>query len=93
VYRAVERWELLVYDGTNGDEILAFATPPLVKVSEANGVLVCMVEGYEDDPYTIRTGSVVMRNRLKAQWPTVMSPEEYADRYYQLPDQTSAPEV
>lgn len=80
--QVVPRWESMRYDGTNGDAVCAFMTPPADLVSEAGGLLVYSVQGYEQP---VKTGDYVLREGSESPWGMVISAEEYARRYVELP--------
>ena len=80
----VPRWEAEQYDGTNGAFICgSFLTPPATLVSETDGVLIYEVQGYQR---TVNLNDYVLRESSVDPWGSVMSPEEYAQRYAELPD-------
>jgi hypothetical protein len=82
--RIVPRWESVQYDGTNGDFICGeFLTPPATKISEDGGVLVYEVQGYQR---TVNLNDHVLREGSLDPWGSAMSPTEYAQRYYELPE-------
>jgi len=81
--KVVPRWDSVRYDGTNGTEICAFLTPPATLVSEKDGLLVYEVQGYEQP---VRTGDYVLREGTESPWGSVISAEEYARRYRELPE-------
>jgi hypothetical protein len=81
--RVVPRWESMRYDGTNGDEVCQFLTPPAELVSEANGVLVYSVQGWEQP---VKQGDYVLRESTENPWGMVLSAEEYERRYVELPE-------
>lgn len=84
--RIVPRWESMLYDGSNGDAICQFLTPPAEKISEEGGVLVYEVQGYQQP---VNQGEYVLRSGASAAWGTVLTPQEYRDRYYELPEPTA----
>jgi len=81
--RVVPRVESKRYDGSNGGEICAFLTPPAELVSEEGGVLVYSVQGWEQP---VKQGEYVLREGTESPWGTVLSAEEYAQRYVELPE-------
>ncbi len=81
--RVVPRWESMRYDGSNGAEVCAFMTPPAELVSEEGGALVYSVQGFE---VPVKTGDYVLRDGAEDPWGMVLSAEEYARRYVELPE-------
>ena len=81
--RVVPRLDSVQYDGANGDVICQMMTPPAKKVSEADGVLVYEVQGFEQ---SVSQGDYVLREGLESPWGMVLSAEEYTRRYVELPE-------